>query len=77
MFAPHANVWNFDLGKLVVPSVFMDYGLLQAISNKCDQAIRVVRRNDGMPLILVSPEEIREVFYLEPLSGYHVSINLP
>ena len=25
LFAPHANVWNFYLGKLVVPSVF--YGL--------------------------------------------------
>lgn len=55
----------------------MDYNLIQAIANKYDQAIRLVRRNDGMPLNLVSPEEIREVFHLEPLSDYHVPINLP
>ena len=77
LFAPHANVWNFDLGKLVVPSVFMDYDLLEAISKNYDQAIRVVRRKDGMPLVSINPEEIREVFHLEPLSDYHVSINLP
>ena len=76
LFAPHANIWNFDLGKLVVPSVFMDYDLLEAIAKKYDQAIRVIRRTDGMPLISISPEEIREVFQLEPLSDYHVPINL-
>ena len=77
LFAPHANVWNFDLGKLVVPSVFMDYDLLEAIAKNYDQAIRVVRRKDGKPLLSINPEEIREVFHLEPLSEYHVSINLP
>ncbi len=29
LYAPHANIWNFDLGKLVVPSVFMDFDLLE------------------------------------------------
>ena len=76
MFAPHANVWNFDLGKLVVPSVVMDYDLFEAIANKYDQAIRVIRRTDGMPLISISPEKIREVFHLEAFSNYHVPINL-
>lgn len=77
MFAPHANVWNFDLGKLVVPSVFMDCDLLEAIAKKYGQAIWVVRRTNGMPLISISSEEIREVFKLEPLSDYHVPISLP
>ena len=55
----------------------MDYDLLEFISNKYDQVIRVVRRVDGVPLISISLEEIREVFRLEPLSDYHVPINLP
>ena len=61
LFSPHLNIWNFDLGKLVVPSVFMDYDLLEAIARNYDQAIRVVRRTDGVPLI-ISPDEIREFF---------------
>ena len=54
----------------------MDYDFLEAISKNYDQAIRVVRRKDGVPLVLITPEEIREVFHLEPLSNYHVPINL-
>ena len=29
-----------------------------------------------MPLVIISPEEIREVVGLEPLIDYHVPINL-
>ena len=47
-------MWNFDLGKLVVPSVFMDYDLLEAIAINYDQASRVVRNIDGVPLIRIS-----------------------
>lgn len=76
LFAPHADIWNFDLGKLVVPSVFMDFDLLKAVAKNYDQAVRVVRRVDGVPLLTISPEEIQEVFGLEPLTDYHVPIDL-
>ncbi len=76
LYAPHANIWNFDLGKLVVPSVLMGYDLLEAMAKSYDQATRVVRRVDGEILITISPEEIREVFHLGPLTRYHVPINL-
>ena len=36
----------------------------------------MVRNIDGVPLIRISPKEIREVFRLEPLTEYHVPINL-
>lgn len=54
----------------------MDYDLLVDIAKNYDQAIRVVRRNDGVPLVSISPEEIREVFHLEPLLDFDVPINL-
>ena len=76
LFAPHANIWNFDLGKLVVPSVFMDYDLLEAIAKNYDQTLRVIRRDDGEILITISPEEIREVFNLGPFTRHHVPIDL-
>jgi len=76
LFSQHANIWNFDLGKLVVPSVFMDYDLLEAMEKNYDQAIRVVRRIDGEILVTISPEEIRQVSGLGPLTNYHVHIDL-
>ena len=58
LFAPHANIWNFDLGKLVVPSVFMDYDILEAVAKNYDSKIRVVRRIDGESLVKINPKEI-------------------
>ena len=50
--------------------------MLEDIAKNYNQAIRVVRRNDGVPLVSISPEEIREVFHLEPLLDFDVPINL-
>ena len=44
--------------------------------NNYDQAVRIVRRTDGVCLVTISPKESREVFGLEPLTYYHVPINL-
>ncbi len=48
----------------MVPSVIMDYDLVEAMEKNYDQAIRVVRRVDGEILITISPKEIRQVFSL-------------
>lgn len=76
LFSPHGNILNFDLGKLVVPNVFMDFDLLEAITKKYYLEIRVVRRLDGECLVTISPKEIWEVFGLKPLSKYHIPIDL-
>ena len=76
LFSPHANIYNFDLGKLVVSSIFMDFDLLETIAKNYDQANRIIRRTDGLPLVTINPKEIRELFGLEPLIDYHVPINL-
>ena len=60
----------------MVPSVFMDYDLLEAMEKIYDQASRVVRRIDGEILSTISPEEIREVSHLGPRANYHVPIDL-
>ena len=57
----------------MVPSVFMDYDLLEAIAKNYDQTLRVVRRADGENLIIINPEAIREVFSL----GLSLSIMCP
>jgi hypothetical protein len=58
LFVPSENIWNFDLGKLVVLGVFMDADLLMAIAQNYDPAARIVRRLDGEFLISISAEEI-------------------
>ena len=60
----------------MVPSVFMDYDLLEAVAKNYDLAIRVVSRVDGESLVVISPKEISEVFGLEKLIEYHVPIDL-
>ena len=54
----------------------MDYDLLEAIVKSYDQTTREVRRADGEILVSISPEEIREVFCLGPLTRSHVPIDL-
>ena len=57
MFAPHGNIWNFDLGKLVVPTIFVYVDLLMAIAQNYDLAIKVVRRFDRECLMSISEIE--------------------
>lgn len=58
LFSRHGNIWNFDLGKLVIPGVFMDADLLMAIAQNYDLATKIVRILDGEFLISISAKEI-------------------
>lgn len=44
LFAPHASVWNFGRGRLVILGVFMDYDLCETMAKGCDQVTTVVKR---------------------------------
>lgn len=48
LLAPNGNIWNFDLGKLVVPRVFMDSDLLTTVSQNYDPIARIVKGIFGM-----------------------------
>ena len=54
----------------------MDYDILEAIAKNYDSTIRVEKRVDDENLVIINPKEIREVFGLEPLTEYHVPIDL-
>ena len=75
MFAPHENIWKFDLGKLVVPRVFMDLELLTTIAQNYNPIERIVKRVHGECLIRINVEEIKEVFGLEAITDYHEFID--
>ena len=61
-----SNVWEFDIGKLVVPGVFFDSDLLTNMAKKYDPITRIVKNHVGDNLFRVSPTLIREVFKLNP-----------
>ena len=60
----YSNVWDFDVGKFVVPGVFVDKGLLVAMVKKYDPILRLVKNYFGERLFEVSTTIIREVFML-------------
>ena len=46
----------------MVPSVFMEYDLLEVVAKKKGLAIRVVRRVDGEPLVTISLRKFERYF---------------
>lgn len=62
--APFSQVWQYDLGKFIVPTMFMDVDSLRAVADKYDSISRVVRGNKGEALLIIQREEFQEVFDL-------------
>ena len=61
---PMSNIWDFDVGKLVVPFVFWDVDLLVALTKRYDPITRIVSNFTGDRLFAVSPSLFKEVFGL-------------
>ena len=61
---PHKNVWDFDVGRLVVLGVFLDVDLLMSMTNRHDPLTRVVNNYVGEWLFVGTSQVIREVFLL-------------
>ena len=59
-----SNVWEFDVGKLVVPVVFLDVDLLVSLAKRYDPLTKVVRNFAGDRLFSITPPVIREIFNL-------------
>jgi hypothetical protein len=73
---PMRNVWEFDIGKLIVPRVFFYNDLLVDMAKKYDPITRVVKNHVGDNIFRVSPELIREVFKLNPNHSTHEKIDM-
>ena len=61
---PLSNIWDFDVGKLVVPSIFWDVDLLVILAKRYDPLTKVVSNFFGDHLFVVSPPVIRKFFGL-------------
>lgn len=73
---PVRNVWEFDIGKLIIPTIFFDDDLLTNMAKKYDPINRVVKNHVGDNLFRVSPKMIREVFKLNPNHVVHEKIDM-
>jgi hypothetical protein len=51
---PLCNGWKYDMGKLVVPNVFLDVDLLRVVASRYDPDSRTVRDRDREVLLTVN-----------------------
>ena len=49
LFVPCSSVWNFDRGKLVIPSLSMKYNPLETVMKSHSQVIEVVGKTRSKP----------------------------
>ena len=61
---PLSNVWEFDAGKLVVLSVYLDVDLLVSLVKRYNHLTKVVSNYVGDRLFVVTNPIIKEVFAL-------------
>lgn len=71
---PLRNVWQFDIGKLVIPGVFFNDDLLNLGAKIYDPISRLVKNHPMENLFKVTPELIREAFLLNPNQALHEPI---
>lgn len=70
LHSPLSSPQQYDLGKLLVSSVFMDVDILNVVANRYDPVSRVIRGNEGEILLTIRREEFQEVFDLyEPYAS--------
>lgn len=72
---PMNSIWELDVGKLVVPGVFMDVDLLTQIAHNYDPLAKSVRDVNGKTLIEVNDDKFRNIFGLSEVSNYLEPIN--
>lgn len=70
------NVWGFDIGKIVVPIIFLDSDLLANLGKKYDHITRVVKNYVGDNLFRFCYQFISEVFNLNPNHDVHDLIDM-
>ena len=61
-----SNVWEFDIGKLTIPTVFFDNELLKDLTHRYDPITKWVKSNSGENIFEVCPALIKQVFNLNP-----------
>lgn len=59
---PINNIWELDVGNLVVPGVFMNVDLLTQIAKNCDPITKTVRNLNGGTLIEINDDEFWKSF---------------
>jgi len=65
--SPVSNPWHLNLGKLVVPDVFLNVELLQLLAKQYNPSLKAICNPQGEPIIHLLKNEIYEVFDLDDL----------
>lgn len=63
---PVSNIWNFNLGRLVVPNIYVNIELITTIAKNYKPNTREIVANEGDRLTKITRDVINEVFMLNP-----------
>ena len=74
--SPNDNVWKFDLGKLVVPTVFKDVDLLLELVSRYDEITHKDKDVNGRDILRINGDSIKQAFNLHSLEEANYSVNL-
>ena len=79
LFVPYSSIWNFDRGKLVIPSVSIEYNPLETVMKIHSQVTEVVRKTRNEPSKIKFPPTItssfKEIFKVVYFNARAVEIN--
>lgn len=69
---PICNRWKLNLGKLVVPNIYVNVDLLKLLAQNYDSKKRAICDRNGKPCFFISREAISEVFNLLGIYNYPI-----
>lgn len=72
---PSNNLWACDLGKLIVPNIFVEVDLIKAVVECDDPDLRIIRRKKGTPLMDITKSHIVRTFRLNPSATVSIHFN--
>lgn len=62
---PVSNPWRLNIGRLVVPNVFISLELIKALASKYDPKTKTIYDKDNNPLVPIRKDFIETIFNLD------------
>lgn len=60
-----SNPWRLNIGRLVVPNVFISLELIKSLTNRYDPKTKIIYNKDNKPLVPIRKDFIETIFNLD------------
>lgn len=69
---PICNPWRMNLGKIVVPNVFLDVDLVKLLAEHYNSDLKPICDPQGKPFVHLSKNAIEEIFGFEDICDHPI-----